>query len=284
MAAAFGALLALVPGVQRRARRLVGFALYPPPPPPTPPTEPSYGYLHNWPEGWWRKRRHTRDAARAAGGRAARVVFLGDSITEQWAEAGRAEWEERFAPLGALNLGVAGDKTQQVLWRIRDGLLVGLSPRVVVLMIGANNLAFDHDRYGPEETARGVAACLAAVQAACPQARVLLLGVPPSGEPPDAPMRGRVRRLNGLLSALETGGSERVRFLDFGYRLLESGGRGRLSPAVAPDGTHLSPAGYRIVADSIEPVLREMLGEHQGGPRGDGKELSAYGQGLNATT
>ena len=74
-------------------------------------------------------------------------------------------------------------------------------------------------------------------------------------------MRGRIRRLNALLPALLSRGDDRVRFLDFGGRLLDSDGSGRLSPAIAPDGAHLSAAGYRIAADALEPVLREMLAQ-----------------------
>src|SRR5688500_9435865 len=94
---------------------------------PTPRTEP-----------WWQSRhRNCVELTRAA---AFDVAFVGDSITQGWEGAGKAAWDEHFAPLRSANFGFSGDRTEHVLWRLASGEIVGAKPKVVVVMIGTNNL------------------------------------------------------------------------------------------------------------------------------------------------
>src|SRR5262245_6664595 len=68
------------------------------------------------------------------------VIFLGDSITQGWEGAGKKAWADNFAPLKAVNLGIGGDQTGHVLWRITEGKeLEPIKPKVAVMMIGTNN-------------------------------------------------------------------------------------------------------------------------------------------------
>ena len=104
------------------------------------------------------------------------VVFLGDSITERWESTGAKVWRETFAPLKAVNLGVGGDQTGHVLWRIREGQeLQPLTARVAVVLIGINNPV----RHRPEEIAGGVRAIVAELKKQKPHIKVLVLGVFP---------------------------------------------------------------------------------------------------------
>ena len=186
-----------------------------------------------------------------------RVVFLGDSITQGWGGEGRAEWESRFAPLVAANLGIGGDRTQNILWRIQHGALDGLRPELVVLKIGVNNLWEEVFQCGPDRVADGVAACVVAIRAKCPATEVLVLGILPTQHAPDQPLRAIVRAVNARSAALVPTPDGRVRFTDIGAALLEPDGS--ISPAVMPDGCHLSAHGYAIFADILEPLVRDML-------------------------
>ena len=102
---------------------------------------------------------HTEAAARnaelvdRAKGSHAPVVFLGDSITEQWETAGKAVWNEALAPLNALDLGVGGDRTEHLLFRLKSGAYDKLPVRVAVILIGTNNLGTGKT---PEQAADGV--------------------------------------------------------------------------------------------------------------------------------
>lgn len=214
-------------------------------------------------EGWMQRHRSFNErAARGARHGDIGVVFLGDSITQGWEGPGAEVWARKFAPLGAVNFGISGDRTQHVLWRLRNGNLEGLAspaegaaPRAVVLMIGTNNSNGEDNT--AEEIAEGVGAIVAEVRERLPETRVLLLGIFPRGQHPN-PQREKIARANEIIAGLADG--DAVRYLDIGPVFLEMDGS--ISPEVMPDALHLSPMGYELWAASIERELgRLMAGE-----------------------
>lgn len=114
------------------------------------------------------------------------VCFIGDSLTEFWLHTGRAAWEMTFAPLKAINLGLAADRTEHVLNRIQRLEFRRANPKVVVLMMGTNNLGMTPPD-SPEDVARAVVAGVTLLRTKLPRASILLLGIPPSGERPTRP-------------------------------------------------------------------------------------------------
>lgn len=213
------------------------------------------------------------------------IVFLGDSITQGWEGAGAAVWKSTFEPRRAVNFGIGGDRTQHVLYRIEHGNLEGLAkplaghaPRLVVIMIGTNNIGGD----SAEQIAEGVGAIVSGVQAKLPEARVLLLGVFPRGEKPKDPLRGKVNAINERIAKLAD--AKRVVYLDIGAKFLEASAEaikarkkdakpdagkgeadkaeaGTLAKEIEPDFLHFSAKGYQVWADAMEPTIKEMLGE-----------------------
>lgn len=216
------------------------------------PTQPEPAVWPDSPGAWEQMARTLADDARRAN---PRVVFLGDSITQGWGSEGRAEWDARFAPLGAANLGIGGDRTQNILWRIAQGALDGLRPELVVLKIGVNNLWEEVFACGPDKVADGVAACIAAIRARCPNADVLALGILPTQAAPDHPLRAILRTVNARVASLVPTPDGRVRFEDIGSRFLEPDWT--IATDIMPDGCHLSPRGYARFADALEPLIHE---------------------------
>jgi lysophospholipase L1-like esterase len=188
------------------------------------------------------------------------VLFIGDSITDYWRSRGKAVWDRAFAPLRAANFGISGDRTQQVLWRITHGELEGITPKVVVLLIGTNNLDPGLGTNSltpsntPPEIIAGVTAIVRALQASQPGVRVLLLGILPRGEK-DAPVRQKIAAVNAGLAKLAAG--REVRFLDIGPQFLTPDGA--LSTGFMPDMLHLDEAGYAGWAAAIKDALTELL-------------------------
>ena len=197
--------------------------------------------------------RQTEVLRRAREAGPADVVFLGDSITQGWEGAGKAVWERDVAPLGAVNLGVSGDRTEHVLWRLQEAPITRLQPRAVVVMIGTNNLG--HGSSNAEQTLAGVRAVLAKVREQAPQAEILLLEIFPRGERINA-MRGDIAQINQALRAHPPQG---VRTLALGDRWVQADGT--ISKEVMPDLLHLSPLGYEQWAQGMLPALRELLAD-----------------------
>jgi lysophospholipase L1-like esterase len=180
------------------------------------------------------------------------VVFLGDSITQGFEGAGQAAWDRHLAPLGALNLGVSGDRTEHVLWRLEQASLARLEPKAIVLLIGTNNLG--HGTSTAEQTLEGLHRILATLRAQAPDAVVVALEIFPRGERFNA-MRGDIAQINQVL---RTQRGERVRVLSIGDRWVRrDGGIARES---MPDFLHLSEAAYEEWAAELAPVLRGIVG------------------------
>ncbi|MFN9707367.1 MAG: GDSL-type esterase/lipase family protein, partial [Planctomycetota bacterium] len=121
------------------------------------------------------------------------VVFVGDSITQGWEETGKDAWQQRFGALSTCNLGVSGDRTEHVLWRLQQAPITRLAPKVVVLLIGTNNRG--HGTSNAEQTIDGCLAVRAALRAQAPQATILVCDIFPRGERVNA-MRGDLLQVN----------------------------------------------------------------------------------------
>jgi lysophospholipase L1-like esterase len=223
------------------------------------------------------------------------VVFLGDSITHGW--EGQKAWQEHFGAFRPVNLGIGGDQTGHVLWRITDGHeLDHLKPRAAVLMIGTNNIG----GHTAEQIAGGIQAIVEELRRQKPDIKVLVLGVFPRGSSADAersleqitegikPINEElkkeipdVKRLNAAVRDLErrrgTVPAERLNpkvaainaivaklddgkavfFKDIGREFLDPSGG--LSGEVMPDYLHLSARGYDIWGQAIKADIEKLI-------------------------
>ncbi len=175
-------------------------------------------------------------------------LFVGDSITENWLEAGEETWRLHFAAR-AINVGVAGDRTENILWRLQNGHLPEKCGKIgwIVMLAGTNNLT---DGDSPADVARGIGSIVNLLLERCPSARILLMGVfPRSG----SRLMAAIREINERISVLHDG--RRIHYLDISASFLASDGR--VNPRLMPDGLHLSVEGYRLWARHILPYLQK---------------------------
>jgi lysophospholipase L1-like esterase len=186
------------------------------------------------------------------------LLFVGDSITDGWRGGGASIWAKYFAPLKAANFGISGDRTEHVIWRMRNGELEGISPKLVVLMIGTNN------GDPAPDVALGIRTIISDIHERHPRCKVLLLGIFPRSEKPDG---GRMKNdeVNKLIAkfagALELG---KVAYLDIGAKFLAADGT--LPKDIMPDFLHPNEKGYQIWADAIIDKVKQMLLEESGKP------------------
>jgi lysophospholipase L1-like esterase len=182
------------------------------------------------------------------------LLFLGDSITQGWeGKEPSLIWDKYFLPRRPLNAGISGDRTQHILWRLDNGNINGINPKLVVLMIGTNNSGVNSS----EEIAAGITAIVEKLRKKLPESKVLVLGIFPRGADKENKQRKVNEGANAIVSKLAD--DKHVFYLDIGPKFLEADGT--LSKEIMPDLLHLSPKGYQIWAESIDGKVAELLGE-----------------------
>jgi platelet-activating factor acetylhydrolase IB subunit beta/gamma len=219
-------------------------------PPKAKPSEAGWGFYKGWASGWAGLHQKLLDRT-AKGG--VDVMFLGDSITMLWDKQGKPVWDTLFAPLNAANYGIGGDSTRQVIWRLENGELDNLNPKLVVLMIGTNNIYNDHNSGTDSEIVEGVAKIVSLIHTKAPSARILLVGVLPRQ---NAYFTNRAAALTKLLSAYAA--QNKIQFTDPSAKFLNADGA--INPALfQPDQVHPSAAGYQILGDALLPAVTALL-------------------------
>ena len=201
--------------------------------------------------GWWRTRHEAK--VEEARGSQVDLVFIGDSITHGWETEGAEVWREYYQGRNALNLGFPGDRTEHVLWRLENGAVAGMSPKLAILLIGTNNTGYRMDPAA--YTAEGVERIVSSLRSRLPETRVLVLGIFPRQVSPQNEKRRRNAEVNALISALDNGDS--VHYRDIGEVFLND--NGFLRDDLMPDQLHLSPAGYRLWAESMELTIKQLM-------------------------
>ena len=181
------------------------------------------------------------------------LVFIGDSITQGWEGRGKGVWEKFYGKRNAVNLGIGGDRTQHVIWRLDNDNVKNISPKAAVIMIGTNNSGSNT----PEQIAEGVAAIVKQLRTKLPKTQVLLLAVFPRGPDKNDKRRQVNEKTNDIFKKLADG--KIVHYLDIGPSFLQDDGT--LAREIMPDLLHLSEQGYTIWAESIEPTLKKLMGE-----------------------
>lgn len=181
------------------------------------------------------------------------LIFIGDSITQAWEGPGKQVWAETYAKRNAVNLGIGGDRTQHVLWRLDNGNIEGIKPKLAVIMIGTNNSGSNTS----EQIAEGITAIVHKLREKLPETKILLLGIFPRGVDDNDAKRKVNAGANAIVAKLADG--KMVEYLDIGPKFLDD--KNVLSKDVMPDLLHLTPAAYKIWADAIEEHVARMMGE-----------------------
>ncbi|MBI9020766.1 MAG: acetylglucosamine-6-sulfatase, partial [Verrucomicrobia bacterium] len=197
---------------------------------------------------WWHARHEEKLAEIVNRGDQIDLVFIGDSITHFIDSSAAGLVQEVFPGIQHLNLGFSADKTENVLWRLRNGELDGISPQLVIIMIGTNNTGHRQDE--AEVTAAAIDLIVQEVRQRVPDAQVILHSIFPRGAGPDDSLRMLNEEINALLPAIAAG-DEKVMHLDINDEFLDQDEV--LSTDIMPDLLHPNADGYDIWMDAIEP-------------------------------
>jgi lysophospholipase L1-like esterase len=205
------------------------------------------------------------------------IYFEGDSIVRRWGAtdypALLANWKQNFFGWNAADFGWGADTTQNILWRLENGELDGVNPKVIVLLAGTNNVGRDAPANGEEakavDVAAGIEAIVKRMQAKAPEATILLTAIFPRNDNPA--VMPAIQRINSRISRLADGA--KVRFLNINGKLADADGR-LFDGMMNPDKLHPAIPGYQVWADALKPVFTELLGppakeDHAPSPTGD---------------
>ena len=187
------------------------------------------------------------------------VYFVGDSITRRWGALDYpdllANWKANFFGWNAANFGWGADRIQNILWRLENGELDGVRPKIIVVLAGTNNVGSEPG--GDEKIAditRGLKAIVELCQRKAPEAAIVLTAIFPRND--SMAVIPEIERINAYVASLADG--RKVRFVNVNDKLADT--NGRLLDGMANDKLHPTLKGYQIWADALKPIFLEVLG------------------------
>jgi lysophospholipase L1-like esterase len=205
------------------------------------------------------------------------IYFEGDSITRRWGATDYPQllenWKQNFFGWNAADFGWGADRVEHILWRLENGELDGVNPKVIVLLAGTNNLG----RVTPaveeatvEDVTGGLRAVVGVMQAKAPDAVIILMGIFPRNDNMNA--MPAIDKINANLARMADG--KRIRYLNINGKLADRDGKLYDGMMNANDKLHPTVKGYQVWADALKPVFTELLGppakeDHAPAPTGD---------------
>ena len=191
------------------------------------------------------------------------IYFEGDSIARRWSATDYPEllanWKHNFFGWNAADFGWGADLTQNILWRLNNGELDGLHPKVIVLLAGTNNIGNHPPATGEdanvEDVVRGIQAILRVMQQKAPESTIILTAIFPRND--NMAVMPIINGINARLAGLADG--KRIRFLNVNDKLADAEGR-LFDGMMNPDRLHPSVRGYQVWADGLKPIFTELLG------------------------
>ncbi len=193
------------------------------------------------------------------------IYFEGDSITRRWGASDKQykafleNWRQNFFGWNAADFGWGGDATQNILWRLKNGELDNVNPKIIVLMAGTNNIGklspqgSDDPRVA--EVTRGIKAILDVCRQKAPGATIVLMGITPRND--NMAVMPIIDQINANIARFADG--RKIRYLNINDRLADKDGK--LFEGMADsDGLHLDLKGYQVWADALKPIFTELLG------------------------
>jgi beta-glucosidase len=202
---------------------------------------------------WWMPR-HQAIVERVKQGNVD-LLMIGDSITHGWENSGKQMWDKYYAPRNTVNMGFSGDSTQHVIWRLQNGEIENITPKLAVIMIGTNNSNGQDNT--AEQIADGIEAIVCQLRTKLPETKVLIIAIFPRGDSMNSPQMQKNNKASKLASKLAD--NKVIFYLDINKKLLNK--KGVLTREIMPDLLHPNEKGYQIWAEAMEPTIAKLMGE-----------------------
>lgn len=208
-------------------------------------------------EKWWLSRHRDNLNTTQALGKEIKIVFIGSSSIEYWGTTAKEIWDAKYAPLGAVNYGIRSDRTEHVLWRIQNGEFDGLSPKLVVIYIGSNNVPL----FTEEECVRGVNAVIDKLHEKLPNTNLLFIGFFPRGDRlPVFNMLEKIRNVTDTVKPMIDGDASRnAHFIDLFWSYAPESMDSIHEEFYRTDKLHQNLLGYELWADLMDSKFSSLL-------------------------
>jgi len=205
------------------------------------------------------------------------IYFEGDSIARRWGTsdanwaANLANWNSNFFGWNAADFGWGADLTQNILWRLENGELDGVNPKIIVILAGINNVGNrPPDDAKIADITRGLKAILDVCRQKAPGATIIMTAIFPRND--NMAVIPAINQINENIAKFADG--KKVRYLNVNDKLADKDGKlfdGMMNPA---DKLHPTVKGYQVWADGLKPIFTEILGppaktDHAPPPSGD---------------
>ncbi len=179
------------------------------------------------------------------------LIYIGDSIVQRYEGVGKPVWDHYYAPRNALNLGISGDRTQHVIWRLDHGNIDGIHPKLAIVMIGQNNGGHNT----ASEIAEGVREVVQRIRTKLPDTKILLLGIFQRREKP-TPERAVLAEANEMIARLS---DSSVTYIDINSIFVQPDGT--IPASLMPDFEHPSELGFQRWAEAIESKVATLMAD-----------------------
>ena len=204
------------------------------------------------------------------------IYFEGDSITRRWGATDYPDlltnWKQNFFGWNAADFGWGADRVENILWRLQNGELDGVHPKVIVLLAGTNNVGRTVPAGGDEaevaDITQGLKAVIDVMRVKAPEATIIVTAIFPRND--NIAVMPTIDRINANLSKMAGG---KIRYLNINEKLADKDGR-LFDGMMNPDKLHPAIMGYQVWADALKPMFRELAGppaqvDHAPPPTGD---------------
>jgi lysophospholipase L1-like esterase len=192
------------------------------------------------------------------------LYFEGDSITRRWGALDYPEllenWKKNFFGWNAADFGWGADRVENILWRLENGELDNVNPKVIVLLAGTNNVGSKVPTEGIDSAAanvtKGLEAVVRVMQSKAPKAVIIVTGIFPRND--NMAVMPEIDKINGNLARMADG--RRIRYLNVNQQLADQDGKLHEGMMNDRDKSHPLLGGYQVWADALRPLLIEPLG------------------------
>ncbi len=186
------------------------------------------------------------------------LIMIGNSITHNLDKPDRQVlWDMYLNDLDAVNMGISGDRTENVIWRLQNGLLEGINPKVATLLIGTNNTDGNHylEISTPEELSEGIWKICSIIREKLPDTEIVLLGILPYGYKPNH--RDEVNKATNKIISKYPEKDSKIHYYDLGYLFFNE--EGKVKRELMPDFLHPNLEGEKLVFEALAPEASKLM-------------------------